>query len=237
MSGRLAVHRLVTRRVVVLAMFTLAGGLVLSGCRTDPDVAAYIGSDMITEAQIDQILAELPAAPATPAPGQAVRKPLNRSDVLSQMVLGRACEILRTKEGFTGSHVTPEDVARATGVPASSEYAKERAKSETCLSGIKLEGAGPPSDADLQDIYDRAKAKGLVEVPLSEIKDRLAADAELRQVVAAKRILAQMVADGDVSVNPRYRPMEFVLSDLGSGAPLVVAVLGEPGSDAVRDLS
>lgn len=165
---------------------------------------------------------------------------VDRSDVLSQMILGRACEALRVQRGFTGAPVTPEHVAEAAGVPASSQYAKERSAAQSCLSAainLMLDTVGEPADTDLRDIYDRAKAKGLVEVPLETIKDRMAADAQVRQAVAAKQIIAQIVADGHVSVNPRYRPMEFVLSDLGTGAPLVVAVLGEPGSDAVRDLT
>jgi hypothetical protein len=250
MSCRLAVHRLVTRRVVAVVAFALVGGLTLAGCRTDPAVAAYVGSETITEAQVDQVLAELPAAPPSPSAGEAPRTEasrteaspprVDRSDVLSQMVLGRACEALRAQRGFTGAPVTPERVAEAAGVPAASQYAKERSTAQSCLSAainLMLDTVGGPTDADLRDIYDRAKAKGLVEVPLETIKDRMAADAQVRQAVAAKQIIAQIVADGRVSVNPRYRPMEFVLSDLGTGAPLVVAVLGEPGSDAVRDLT
>jgi hypothetical protein len=50
-------------------------------------------------------------------------------------------------------------------------------------------------------------------------------------------MLTDLVKDADVRVNPRYRPMEFRVSDLGSGEPLVIAVVGDAGSDAVRDIA
>jgi len=242
------------RRVV--AVLTLGAGLAVTGCQSDPGVAAYVGSENITEAQVDQIFDNAQAikaeeaakrAAATPQPSaqpQATPAPFasasevkpSRSDVVTTLVLAKVCADLQSTQGFASTDITPDQIAAVDQVPPTSDYARERAKMYSCLAGIPVTSATAPTDAELQEIYERAKAMGLVEVPLSQIKDQLAADAGLQQAVAVNRTLTKMVNDGDVRVNPRYRPMEFTVSDLGSGAPLVVLQMGEPASDAVRDL-
>ncbi len=230
-----------------VALLTL--GLVASGCQSDPEVAAYVGSESITEAQVDQVYnnaqaLKREAGAPTPAPTQASPEPYasameskpSRSDVVTTLVLTRVCADLQARQGFPSTEISPEQIAAVDQVPASSDYARERAKMYSCLAGVPVTSAATPTDAELQDIYDRAKAKQLVTVPLSQIRDQLAADTGLQQAVAVNRVLTQMVAEGDVRVNPRYRPMEFTVSDLGSGEPLVVLEMGEPASDAVRDL-
>ncbi len=258
---RAAVRRAAAGRAAVrcvVAVLTLGAGLALTGCQSDPGVAAYVGSENITEAQVDQIFDNAqalkteaaaqqaaagpqPSAQPTPAPtpapfASASEVKPSRSDVVTTLVLANVCAKLQAEQGFASTDITPEQIAAVDQVPPNSDYARERAKMYSCLAGIPVTSAAAPTDAELQQIYDRAKAKGLVEVPLSQIKDQLAADTGLQQAVAVNRTLTKMVNDGDVRVNPRYRPMEFTVSDLGSGEPLVVLQMGEPASDAVRDL-
>ena len=218
-----------SRAVVALV---LGAALVLTGCRDDPGTAAYVGTERITEADVDGLIGE---ATAKVAGKEGLTAP-SRPDVVITSVLGRLCADRQARDGFAGRQFSEQEKQQIAPVP-DTKYYQLRLTTYSCLFGIPNPAQAQPSDADLQDIYDRALAKGLVNVPLSEIKDQLAANEDLRQAVAVKRMLTELVADAEVSVNPRYRPMEFHVSDLGSGVPLVVAVVGEPGSDAVRDIA
>ena len=228
-----------TRRYALLAALTLGAGLALAGCRSDPAVAAYVGSDKITEAQVDHLIANAQALEPTPgptssAPAQAQTSQLSRTSVVTVLVLGRVCAQLQAKQGFTPQPIGAERASQIGGVPPGSDFATELDKTYSCLSAIPI---SQTSEAELQDIYDRAKAKGLVNVPFARIKAQLAADQTIQRAIAVNRVLDGMVSDGDVRVNPRYRPMEFTISDLGTGEPLVVLTMGEPASDAVHNAS
>jgi hypothetical protein len=215
------------------AVLVLGAALALVGCADDPDVAAYVGDERLAESEVDRLIAD---ATAKAAGRQGVGAP-SRSDVVITHVLGRLCADRQAKDGFPGREVTVAQISEIDSVPADSGYAQLRASTYTCLSGMPVANAVLPTDADLQDIYDRAVSKGLLDVPLSEIRDQLAADPSVQQAIAVKRMLTDLVDAGDVRVNPRYRPMEFRVSDLQTGQALIVAVVGEPGSDAVRDVA
>jgi hypothetical protein len=226
------VRSLATGGRVVLAL-VVACGLLLTGCRADPGIAAYVGGSKLTEVDVDRIVGDA----ATKATGkEGLGAPL-RTDVVITYVLGKLCAEKQAREGFQGRQVSKDQIQEIDKVSPDSAYAELRSITYTCLGGIPNPGLVQPTDAELQDIYDRAEAKGMVTVPLSQIKDQLAADQSVRQALGVKRILTDLVSGGDVSVNPRYRPMEFRVSDLGSGEALVVAVVGEPGTGAVRDIA
>jgi hypothetical protein len=226
------------RRYALFAALVLGAGLVLAGCRSDPAVAAYIGSDKITEAQVDALIADAQAVqkqnPPSASPGTQ-SSTLSRSSVVTILVLGKVCDQLKAKQGFTPQPIGAERAGQIAGVPANTKYAIELDKTYSCLSAVPIPPGSQPTEAEVQDIYDRAKAKGLVNAPFSQIKAQIAGDQTVQQAIAVNRTLDSMVSDGDVRVNPRYRPMEFTISDLGTGEPLVVLTMGEPASDAVRD--
>jgi hypothetical protein len=219
------------RATVVLAVGV---GLILAGCRSSPTVAAYVGGSSITEAQVDGVLANARAAlgaePGTQPPG--------RSAVVTTLVLDKVCHAEQAKRGFSPNPIGVEQIKQLEKVPADSDYARARSSVYSCLAGVPIPDTGTqPSDAELRDIYDRAKAKGLVRVPFEQIREQLAADPGVQQALAVNRELTSLVQHGDVTVNPRYRPMEFPISDLGSGQTLIVLPVGEPPSDAVHDAS
>jgi hypothetical protein len=226
------------RRYALLAALTLGAGLALTGCRSDPAVAAYVGGDTITEAQVDALIADAHAAgkqtPAAASPGTQASQ-LSRSSVVTILVLGKVCDQLKAKQHFTPQPIGAERAGQIGGVPATSKYALELDKTYSCLSAVPIPPNAQPTDAEIRDIYDRAKAKGLVNAPYDQIKAQIAGDQTVQQAIAVNRTLDSMVSDGDVRVNPRYRPMEFTISDLGTNEPLVVLTMGEPASDAVRD--
>jgi hypothetical protein len=237
MQGGLIAGR---RAVVALA---LGCGLALTACADDPGVAAYVGSEQITEKEIDELIAgvntEIAKVKDDPNVTADVKAGLSapaRTDTVLTVVLGRLCAARQAKEEFAGFQFSDEQRKSIAPLP-DTEYYKVRLTAYSCLFGIPNPAQVQPTDAELQDIYDRALAKGLVNVPLAEIREQLATNQDVRQTVATKRMITEMVQTADVRINPRYRPLEFFVSDLGSGEQLVVAVVGDPGSDAVRDVS
>jgi hypothetical protein len=253
-------RRPVLRRFVTVAALTLCIGPALAACRSEPGVAAYVGSDKITESQIDGLIANAAAAADTdnaanlkakveslrnsgqPTDGVTLTeteltKAPSRLQVVTAFVLQEVCGNLRETEHFADKPVTVEQVAQGQHVSARSEYAQTAAKAYGCLNGVPVTGGATPTDAEIQDIYDRAKAQGIVNVPLSQIQSQLKADSSVQQALALNRAFTKMVNDGDVSVSPRYRPIELTVSDLGTGKPLIVLTLGEPASGAVRNVT
>src|SRR5687767_6237410 len=130
------------RRLAPVVAVALLGGVVLAGCRSAPDVAAYVGSERVTEEQVDDIIDNFnagQAAPATPAsPGPADSAParqLSRTEVVTTLVLQQVCDELKAKKGFTVTPVPADQVASQEGLPPNSAYAKSRADLWSCLTG------------------------------------------------------------------------------------------------------
>jgi len=226
------------------AVVLLGGSLLLSACRANPEIAAYVGSEQITEADItslmDDVTAKVAAAKKSPPPAAAevlaTLRPPSRSEVLITLVLGRLCAERKAREGFTDVPVTEQDRVQIAPVPDATYYAN-RLATLTCVYGMPAPQNVEPTEAETRDIYDRLVDAGAINDPYDQIKAQIAADAGVRQALARKHAIAETVADADISVNPRYRPMEFVISYLQNGKPGMVAVVGEPGSGAVRDIT
>jgi hypothetical protein len=220
------------QRVRAAVALVLAGSLLLTGCRDDPAVAAYVGSEQITEARIDQLVEGVEVAARD---NKDLQLP-NRSAVLMTVVLDKICRDRQEREKFADRPLSPQEQQQIAPV-ANVEYFTIRLNTFSCMNGIPNPPGVTPTDAEVRDIYDRAAALGLINAPYDEVKERIAALEEVPPAIATKRMVTDMVAAADVRVNPRYRPMEFVVSALGSGQPLVVAVVGDTGSDVVRDIS
>lgn len=221
------------RRLASIAAVVTVGVIALSGCRSQPGVAAYIGDHKITEDQVTHVVDDAQHKPA----GNPQAKPPSRKDVVSVLVLGKVCERLSADKGFKPQkQISNDQAAQATGVAADSQYAAEFARLYSCLSGVQAGNPVAPTPAELADLVARGKAAGVIpqEVPVQEAASQLDGD-QLRHALASKRTLADAVSAYHVTVNPRYRPLEFpILSFQGNGAAVSVP-LGEPGSDAVVD--
>jgi len=250
--------RPITRRVVLVAVLLLAGP-ALSACREDPDVAGYIGSEVITPAQVDEIYDDavakfraqakveqdaaaqqaIQAGQPTPTPSPIPQRPQTptRAQVLATLVIGKVCAQLQAKEGFTINAISPDALGQNEHL-VNSRYLQERTKALACLSSRIGDAAlVEPTDAELLDAYKRAVADGIELDPFDAIKEDLRADESLRRTIAVKREIEEISAASDIVINPRYRPAEFPVSVLQSGVPVIAAVIGDADSGAVRDAS
>ncbi|MBG6102312.1 hypothetical protein ACLQ3D_29270 [Micromonospora vinacea] len=231
------------RRLAAVA--TVALGLVaLSGCRAEPGIAAYIGDQRITEVQVTAAMKDLRTknpAPETSASGQpAAPQPTvpEVADVVRTMVLTRVCEKLSAEKNYQPrGQVAVDQAAQQLGLDPETGHVREVAKLFTCLSGLPAEPA-EPSKEEIADVIAAGRAAGKIPAELSDADAAQQLDGEqLRGALATKRILAEAAGRYDVTVSPRYRPLEFPLLSFADDAPAVSVPLGEPASDAVTDIS
>ena len=233
------------RRLASIAAIVVVGVIALSGCRSEPGVAAYLGNSEITEDRLDAILDELtdgaqsqsaeptadpqaPQDPMAPPPQEQPSLP-SRSTVLSTLVVGGICERLAADEGFQPQNqVTPEQVAPQLGISPDSEYARKQAELYTCISGVPSGTPVAPTDEDLTEIVERGRAAGVIPADMTDAdaKQRLDGD-QLRGALGSRAVLADAVAAYDVTVNPRYRPLEFPVLGFQGNIAAVSVPLGE----------
>lgn len=232
------------RRLVAVA--SVAVGLVaLSGCRTEPGVAAYIGDQRITEdavtAVLDDARAKNPAPTAAPEGGQPPQQPTlpGRGQVVTTLVLTEVCERVSAEEGYQPQgQAAPEQVAQRFGLSPDTDYVQRLAALGTCLSGIP---AGQPVEPTPQELADLVAAGKRASPELAAQPDEVVARQldvpTLRNALGNRDSLAAVVERYDVTVNPRYRPLEYPLLNLTVDIPAVTVPLGEPASDTVTDVS
>ncbi|MFI6821795.1 hypothetical protein ACIBJE_12705 [Micromonospora sp. NPDC050187] len=237
------------RRLVAVA--SVAVGLVaLSGCRSEPGVAAYIGDQRITEEAVTRILDELrddaasstPEQPATDqpagqpgAPGEP-RLP-GRGEVVSTLVLGEVCQRLSAEKGYRPQNEVPvEQISQQLGYPTNTAYPQRVAELYTCLSGVPAGAPVAPTEQEMTDLVKAGKKAGAIpdEVTVEQAASQLDGQ-QLRTALATRNALAEAVEGYDVTVNPRYRPLSFRVLSFPGDVAAVSVPLGEAGSDAVTD--
>jgi hypothetical protein len=221
------------RRVAFVAVLALVGGLALTGCRSQPGMAVYVGSAKYTQKDVDKLadqLANVPGYPKSAARGQVV-----------QWLVVRDLD----KRLIAGGHwsAPPVDLAGATSqfeqalqVPDAAAAKKVVADSRpliTLFAEVNAYGAvvrqhasaARPSDADYQDLYDHAKAAGLVQGGQDEAAYRQSLGPQNEQVFAQtiglKNLYKGALGKANVSVNPKYGPADLVLLPDSSNHTLV----------------
>lgn len=227
------------RRLASITVIALVGVAALSACRAQPGVAAYVGEEQYTEEQVTRLVDELTeqlgadgAAPegAPPAP--------TRQQIVSALVLADVCAQLDVPAG--GQQISAEQYGQQFGLPADSAYVQASAQAWTCVSGLQSGGGQvAPTQEELQELVDRGRAAGVIpaEVTDEEAASQLDGD-QLRASLAARDAIAEAAAEQDVSVNPRYRPLEFPVLSFQSAQGNVVAVgipLGDTDSGTVSE--
>ncbi|GIJ28618.1 hypothetical protein Vqi01_37800 [Micromonospora qiuiae] len=234
----------------LFAVASVAVGLVaLSGCRSEPGVAAYVGDHRITEDAVTEVIddaraknavptetagpAEMPAGPEPRLPG--------RSEVVSVLLLGEVCDRVSAAEGYRPQReVDPVQIAQGAGLNPETEYVRRTAELYACLSGIPVGAPVAPSEQELADLVAAGKRAGAVpaEVTVEQAATQLDGE-QLRFALANRNSLAEAVEAYDVTVNPRYRPLVFPVLSFSGETPIVAVgvPLGEPTSGAVSDIS
>lgn len=223
-------------RLASVAALVTVGALALTGCgRSQPGVAAYVGDRDITEGRVTAIIDE---AKDQIGETERTRAP-QRTVVVTTLVLNDVCARLAADKNLTPrNQLTPEQVGQALGLPPTAEYVRETVKLYTCLSGLPAGTPVAPTREELADIVARGKAAGAIpqELPNEQAAAQLDGE-QLRAALGNRKVLADAVARYDVTVNPRYRPLEFPVLSFQGNAAAVTVPLGEADSGAVTDVS
>ncbi|HEX6969880.1 MAG TPA: hypothetical protein VF174_13870 [Micromonosporaceae bacterium] len=220
------------RRLVSVAAIA-AVGVLATACRSHPEVAAYIGDQEVTEAQVSEVVEDLRQKlgedPTVPLPP--------RSQVVTVLVLNNVCEQVSAEKGYRPQAEYPvEFIVEQSGLPADSAYVRHSADLQTCLSGFPAAQAVAPTEDELTDLVARAKAAGAVpaEVTFNEAVAQLDGE-QLRRALGQRQAFTEAMAGYDITVNPRYRPLELPLLVFQDRSTAVGVPIGEHGSEAVID--
>jgi hypothetical protein len=205
------------RRVLAVAA---AAGLVLAvltGCRSDPRVAAYLDGVTITEAQVDSMLAETQNAAkndvqSNPGGNPSAAAPVpTRTAVVALLTTKEITKRVLADKGLSPKPESKAQLAQVFGVPVSTGYVDALAFVQGGIDALaEAVGAGfQASDADVRDVYNRAVASGLEAGTFDQFKDVILQVPSLQPDIAARNELAGGLANAHLTVNPRYAPLEY----------------------------
>jgi len=225
------------RRLASIAVVALTGLLALTGCRADPTVAAYVGSERYTEDRIGQIYDDAqakvtaalgepaptgqPGASPSPAPAPAeVKLPFTRRDIVVALVGRDLLKAVAEKKGIAKADLPVEQVIQQRKLPANTprdtEFVQIWTEHEAYRVALlqKLPGR-TPTEAELRDLFDRLVKGGLVEPQATFTQFASSLNDEQRTYVgglmAVRDAVEEQMRGVDIVVNPRYAPAELVV--------------------------
>jgi transposase-like protein len=221
------------RRLAPIVVVAAVGILALSGCRSQPSAAAYVGDRQITEDQVTGIVDEVKQKPVAGTEA----KPPTRKMVVSVLVLNDVCQRFSADEKLQAKQQAPVDqVAQQFGVAPETEFAKQTAQLYTCLSGVPTGEPVAPTQAELTELGKVAKAAGAIEATVPDAEAGKQLDGEqLQAALGNRKAIADAVARFDVTVNPKYRPLDFPILSFQGGTAAVSVPLGEGDPGTVVD--
>ncbi|MFY1673141.1 hypothetical protein ACN27G_24780 [Plantactinospora sp. WMMB334] len=233
------------RRLASIAVIAVLGATALSACRSDSSVAVYLGDKKITEDEVTEVLDDVrdrvpqggDEPGATPAPGAPEVKAPTRTEVVSTLTMREVCLKLAADKGFTPSEQAPiEQVAQATGLPADSRYVRLFSELDACRAGIPVTQPVAPTQEELMDVVARGRVAGVIppDAKDGEAGQQLDGDV-LRRALAMRNALHEALEGYDVTVNPRYRPLEYPVLTFSDSSPALVVPIGQHGPDTVID--
>ncbi|HWH01169.1 MAG TPA: hypothetical protein VNV66_18075 [Pilimelia sp.] len=246
------------RRLAVVVLVAALGAGGLSACRSHPDVAAYVGGEKITTAQVEEVYADARTklneaaaqfrreqqggATPTASPTEP-QLPINRRDIVATLVGREVLRRLAQERNVKPAPPSAEDVAQLFSLPPDTRFVRDHVEFRGYLDALsKTAGDTPPTDADLAEILRRIqRAGGLpADMKLADFRANLsdADNAVLARNIALRNLLRERVAEVDTRINPRYGRAEVPLVTYrsGEGEPvplIVVAFDGTPGGPAV----
>ncbi len=222
-------------RLVPAAILAVLAGLALTGCRTQPGIASYVGDHRLTDNEVEQLVTTIETDVKNG--GGALEKEAYgniRQLVVQLTVFTEIAKRYAAEKGLTLPEQDYEAAAQQFGLPVTDPFVKLAVDSDS-YRNLLLENAQPanPTEADLRDAYDRVVASGVQEVTFEQLRDELAALPQLRSGVGLRNELSAAADRYGVSVNPRYQPLDMPLSGVPGQSGeiwLVVLPLGATGS-------
>jgi hypothetical protein len=236
-------------------LLALVGALLaLAGCRSDPAVAAYVGSTRYTDARVSAIadeahakLQELADAQqsATGASAQPVPRPVTEQEVVTALVGRDVLKALAQERKVSPLDVPADRIAQQVRIPPDTEYVRLVAEKDGYRLGLLQQAAtGSATDADLREVYDNlvSASGGRFTASYEQFRSNLTdQDTELvGRSAAVREDIAAEAEKLDVTINPRYGPAVLSLVEVSDQQGGVISLLGVSLSShesGVKDLS
>jgi hypothetical protein len=226
-----------------MTALAVVGGLVLSACQSAPGVAAYVGDVRITTAQIDDAMDKIHNDVKTLDPS----KPNDgygdvRRELIADLVFVEVAKRYAAEHGLSAPTVDYAGTAGQTGLPPSDPYIRARAEASAYQALIQSKiTAGEPSDADIREVYDRVVQYDkehdvdLIQgQSFDELKPAIKGTESVASGIALRRELGDVIGRYSITLNPRYLPLEYVITELPvNGHPPFPAVVLPLGASTV----
>jgi hypothetical protein len=200
------------RRVALVAALAVLGAAALAGCRSQPNVAAYVGDLKITEAKVNQVIDEVLPRMNKSQLGAV------RQDVVRWLVVGEVARRVAAERGYPVEDADRDQLAAQAQLPTGTRLA--RVYGDWLINVNAVYAKAQPVEAtseDLHAIYDQQVADGSLPPGTSFEEATANVDqARLARVVGLRNALRDAAKRMHVTVNPRYRPLVLTLA----GVPL-----------------
>lgn len=210
--------------VAVAAALTVGG---LSACRSEPDVAAYLGSagkisldqvDAIYDDARDKLAAQQAQAGAQGAPDTALAPlevPISGPDIVGAMITREVVSRAARAANVTLPPQLPlAEAGQAIGLPADTQYVRLYAESRLLLNQLLQNApASNPPDADVRRVFEIFEATGAMRPGLGyeEFRGSVSPEAlqTLGRAIAVKQQVQAEADKLDLRINPRYGTVEI----------------------------
>ncbi len=233
------------RRLIAVAAIGLAAVGVLAGCRSEPGTAAFIAGTRITDQQINDGVKTISIPNVGPGP---VRQTYVADLAFIALAEHYAKDHQIKLPAVTNDELSQE--AQSVGIPAgeatTNPVVRALTQSAKDLSTL-IDKATPakPTEAQLMEIYNRAKAAGLTTDTYAQDRATIAQIQGLGQAVAVQNEMAKATSTYGLEISPRYLPTPvsgkadngleipvLQLQNQQTGAPTTVLgiPLGGPGA-------
>ena len=218
------------RRVALVAVLALVGTSALAGCRSDPHVAAYAGDRKYTVEQLDALVAE----------GTKVAISDDRTEVrqvmLSWLLIRDVGRPAARERNLPLQPASAAQLAENSGLPADSPLAQLYVDVAAVLQAFAT-SVEPvePTEADQREAFSSLRVQGnRIPNGFAQVRPYLTRETIGRQL-ALRGTLADLLADGDVVVNPKYAPVTYPVPIQIGGATGRVYLQVSTETSTVRD--
>jgi hypothetical protein len=221
------------RRLPSIAVVVVLGLLTLTGCRSDPSVAAYVGSTKITDAKVTQIVEQLfGGLPAEQR--ESVDEGSLRDQVVQFLVLREVVGQYAAEENIDVPKVDVNAFATQQNLPPDTEFTTLAADYNAALGALaqKAKPVQPTADDQLEAYENLTIDNKPLQQPFDEVKQFFNTET-LGQSLGMREMLTTAVQDANVAVNPRYNPTYQLPVEIQNARSWFAVELG--GSAPVRD--
>jgi hypothetical protein len=209
------------RRIAVIAVLAVVGGLALGGCRAHPEVAAYIGDKAFTRAELDAVFRDYKRRPDE-TPAQALQS------LVSYEIVTALAERDAAANGEQLEQPDLNTVAGSLGLKPDSPYVQLEARYQSVVGYLQKKSKPTAPDEPLRrELFRQLQSQGL---PPNYTYDQVAQaidSPQLRAYVGIRNLIGELGRRHDVVVNPRYAPLRLVVPnvEIADGQAQVTVVI------------